>query len=527
MIVGIGNLSQFGIVRDKPGHELPMNAWSEGRNIRFDNGFAAKMLGHQQVFGDPSIAPYALLGVPGQGTFTWVYPGLEKVYAYDGTNHGNITRQTAGSDVDYTGGMNGLWTGGILGGVTVLNNGVDLPQQWLPSSLGTRLEALQNWPTTDTCEVMRPFKSYLVALNLIKNGVRYPSTLRWSHPADPGAVPSSWDITDATKDAGEYTFSQSGDWLVDSLPLRDVNIVYKEGTTYGMQFIGGIDIFRFYSIFETAGAAGPNCAIQFREGKHLVLTQGDVIVHDGVQAESILDDRMRRWLGRNINSEALRRNFVTAMRTRNEVWICICTGSNTLPDQAIVWNWRTGALGHRDLPPAAAMGIGLVTNSSNTDTWDSDALPWSADTATWGQRLYGNYDVGLLIADPVNSKIYKAEETTQFDGSSMEVVLERTGLGIPFREGQPPDISSMKFIRNVWPRIEGTAGGVVSVEVGTQMEPEGAVNWLPAQDFIIGTTKKIDVLATGRLLCYRFSSNTALEWKLHGLSLDVEFRGRF
>lgn len=526
MIYGFNGVGSLGIIRDKAPHELPPAAWSDGQNIRFVDDQVIKANGYQAVFGTPTIAPLWLFPVPGRGVYSWVYAGLDKVYVYDGTSHENITPQSAGVDVDFTGTFDTPWSGGVLGGVGILNNTVQPPQQWLPASAGTRLVDLANWPADTTCEIIRPYRQFLVALNVIKSGVRYPLTLKWSHPADPGTVPVSWDETDPTRDAGEYTFADTGDWLVDCCPLRDMNIVYKENSVWAMQYIGGVEIFRFTKLFNSFGALGPNCITEFLSGRHLVLSQGDVIVHDGQQAESIVQGKWRRWMLRNMNSDVARRNFVVTNQARQEVWICVATGDSEWPNKAIIWNFVTGAIGERDLPTVPFIAGGIINSSAAVDSWDSEAvLTWGADDASWGQSLYSQNNFGLLMADYTATMLYKMEETSTANGVAETTRIERTGIGIPLKQNLPPDFTSMKFIRNVWPRITGLNGGVVNVTVGTQMEIDGDVTWGTPQAYTIGVTKKIDVLMTGRLLAIRIESDTALDWILHGYEIDVSFRG--
>lgn len=120
-----------------------------------------------------------------------------------------------------------------------------------------------------------------------------------------------------------------------------------------------------------------------------------------------------------------------------------------------------------------------------------------------------------------------AEQGNKNDGTILTVTLERTGIGIPLKQQLPPDFTILKFFKRMWPRIEGTSGGVVICEAGVQQEIGGAVRWLPAQNFTIGTSKHIDFRGCGRLLAVRFSSSSDITWQLLGYELDVKFGGNF
>ena len=97
--------------------------------------------------------------------------------------------------------MPNSWTSTLLGGIPILNNGIDPPQQW-NLSLASRMQALDNWPGV-TCKALRGFKNFPDCAECHEIRRNYPFMVKWSHPAEPGGVPSSWAIDDPTVDAGE------------------------------------------------------------------------------------------------------------------------------------------------------------------------------------------------------------------------------------------------------------------------------------------------------------------------------------
>lgn len=526
-IVVVNDVGAVGIIKDKLPHELPLNAWSDGQNVRFTDGYVEKMLGYVQVFGTPGIAPYYLLPVIAQNKYNWMYAGLTKVYVYDGNTHTNLTRQVAGLDSDYTGSAGNRWNGVVMGSIPVLNNGVDTPQMWNLPTINVRLQELSNWPVGVRAKVMRGYKSHLLALNVTKDGTNFPQMLKWSHPADPFSVPISWDETDPTKDAGEYTFSDTGDWLVDCAKLRDMNVVYKDNSTWRMQYIGGVEIFAFSQLFGSFGVIAQDCVAEFLEGKHVVLSYGDLIVHDGQQAQSVISGKWKKWMVRNITQSAIDKCFVVTYTSKEEVWACLPMYGSTVVNFALVWNWRTGAIGQRLLPNTRFIGSGLVNADFEDNTWDSDTSTWNSDASAWGEQLFRLSENALLLSSAEQTKLFKLDLTTDENGTVQESFIERTGIGIPMKQGNPPDFTSFKFVSEIWPRLDGTVGATVNIEVGTQTEIGGSVSWQPAKPFVIGQQQKIDVLASGRLLALRVSSASSVEWRLHGYEMNVRFGGNF
>lgn len=517
MIIPVNNVGQIGVVIDKQPHELPTNAWSFAQNVRFKDGFAEKFNGHAMVFGNPTVAPYWMKPVETPTSLQWLYAGLLKVYTWDGGAHTDITR-TAGN---YGATADLGWTGDVLGGVPVINNGVDDPQMWLPASAGTKLLLLSNWPASTKCRALRAFKQYLVALDVTTGAGRFPQMVKWSHPAVAGTVPVSWDPTDTTKDAGEYNLMETTDFVLDCLPLRDVNIIYKENTTYLMQYIGGLNIFRFARIMGTGGALSRRCAVEYTAGKHAVFGDGDLFQHDGLNTQSLVASRLRRRIYNSIDSTNYQRAFVVHDQPNKEVWFCFPETGNTECNLACVWGYEDNTWGFRDLPQIAHIELGIINPGGTSDQWNLAVGTWDSDSQVWDQRQYNPAQRSILMGQPSGPALFQADTTNQFNSVDTSVVLERQGLALPLTPEGPPDMNYVKQVVRVFPRITGTVGGVVQVYVGASMIPGVAPTYLPPVPFIIGTTNHIDALVSGRLLAIKFSSSTTLDWKLSGYEFDV------
>lgn len=532
MLVPINNCGEHGLILDLPAHSLPLNAWTSGQNVRFRDGAVERALGHIGVFGTPPIAPHFLLPVTTAVSHYWIYAGATKVYVVDAASiHTNITRQVTGADVDYSASSDARWTGGVLGGIPVLANPTDPPQYW-DNAITSNLQDLpyvtgvSTWADVGlTCKALRPFRNYLIALDISSGGERFPHTVKWSHPAVPGELPTSWDVTDPTKDAGEFPLSQTNGWLLDCVPLRDTNILYKEDSIWGMQYAGGLDIFRFYQIFRELGMIAINCAIEYESGKHAVFGLGDLTAHDGQSMKSIVTNRVRRTLFNRIDTTNLKTSFVARNAKTREVWFCYPTSGSAVPNEALLWNWETGAIGFKELPQTRFAENGLVFSQDVPDTWDSDNESWDSDTTKWGDRNFSITESDLLLASEAPA-LYKVTGET-FNGDSYTSFVERTGIGVPSpHSGLPPDVSSIKFLRSIYPHIEGPDNAIVNVFVGTQKFVDGPVTWHGPYSYQINNTKKIDVRLSGVLFAVRFSTDEPIPWRLSGYELDVDRLGK-
>ena len=506
-IVSVPLAGQYGVIADSLPQELPVNAWSRAQNMRFADGYAERMGGQTNLFTTPAITPYFVTGYQTPTAKLIVHAGLTAVYTEDGTTRTNITGTAP------TGAIDDRWTGGSLNGVLVLNNGVDKP--FFYTGTGT-LATLTGWNAVWKCGSLRPFKNYLVATSITKTATVYPNMVKWSASAQPGTIPTSWDEADATKDAGEQDLAETGDSIVDTLPLGDVNVVYKDRSMYGMQYIGQPFIFRFFRLPGDFGMLGKGCVAAIPQG-HVVLCAGDVVLHNGQGPQSILNARMRRYLFSTIDGTNFRRSFVVANLRRNEVLVCYPTNGSATCNQALVWNYKDDTLGIRDLPGMTYGAPGIVRYTA-TSGWNADAGAWDADSSAWDSDPYGAVEPRVVLSGA--TELSALDVGNDFNGTAITGMLERTGMAF-----DAPDV--VKTIRAVYPRLDGNAGTAITVEVGGSMNAESPPTWSAPVTYIKGTTFKADTFATGRFLSVRFTSVGGAPWRIKSYDLDMVKRGRY
>lgn len=515
MIVRVPNCGQLGVVQDLSQHEIPINAWTDARNIRFLDGYVNQSLGYGEAYNSPTIIPHHVLPIIIAGVRYWIYASLTKIYCTTITAgaavHTNLTRQTAGNDVDYAATANS-WTSTVIGGVPIMNagNAADVPQFW-DLNTANNFAALTNWPAATYCKSLRTYKNSLVALNVTKTATNYPYMVKWSHPAVPGAVPSSWDETDATLDAGEFDLADGYDHIIDGLALGDSLIIYKEASVWRLDYTGGQSIYSARRVRGTTGAINRNCIVEI-DGYHIVLTTNDVVIHDGVQGVSILDKQARRWLFQNIDVDEVSRCFVFKNPFFNEVYICYPSVGSDYCDAAIVYNYVDKTISKRTLPNIHHANYGQVDNTL-VGAWSGDSDPWSSDLTLWdGPDFVPNYSRVMMGSNA--TKLYMLDSSSSFAGTIPDAYVERRGLSF----GVPEKIKLVKSIR---PRITGNTGDTVIVSIGSQDDPWSTPTYT-TMTHTIGSTVANNCLVAGRYISVKFSTGTAYNWRLDSYDLDIE-----
>jgi len=667
-LIAIDRVGEIGIVKETAPWQLPPNVWSDGNNVKTEEGSIKKTPGYSEVMKTCPVAPYHIiqitLGVPE----FWVVGGLSTIYAYDNTGsatlldggiNNSVTTVTVDSTAEFesvgtitigtenitytgktattfTGCARGAdsttpaihlddaavtrsskwynitrtsgaysttasenWTSTVIGGVLVMTNNFDKPQYWeltngTPLS-STKMQDLTNWPsltlldgaitstsaTTDIdvdstddfptsgtfkvdsedisytgkdattftgisraqngttgathldnapafvnvyAKSIRAFRSFLIALNIKRGGVAYPRIVKWSTESGIQGVPSSWNETTSTVDAGEFELADTKGDIQDGLQLRDTFMIYKEDATYSMSFVGTPFIFSFRQLSPTIGAIAKNCVAEF-DGGHAIFGKGNFYINDGQRLKPILPQKLKEYVFSNIDGENVEKCFVAADYGRTEILFCFTSGDSTTvtPDKAVIWNYIANTFVIRDLPGVVHMGFGNVANPESFSIWSAATATWTTAVGPWVMS-YDEKDKVLLFVDPTNTKLYRDRSGNKEDTTNMTSFVERTGITLN-EQGQP-DHTTVKRISSIWPKMSIDGSDSILIYLGTQMSTEGGISWNTPVSFNPDSQSKVSVRGTGKLYAVRFESTTDMAWELDGYTIEVNNVGK-
>ena len=661
-LINIDNVGQVGIVKEKSSWNLPPNVWSDGNNVKTEEGSIKKCPGYSEVMATCPIAPYHITQITLGNPEYWVVGGLTAIYAYDNTGssttlngdiNSSVTTVTVAStagfedvgtitideeNITYTGKTtttftgctrgadstaaashtNGDtvtraskwynitrssgaysatadegWTSTIIGGVLVMTNNFDNPQYWALTNgkpLSSQLmQDLTNWPSltllnggindsvttitvdstedfpsagtinigsekitytgvtsttftgcgrgadgtsaashsdnaevkiTTLCKSMRAFRSFLIALNITKDGVNFPRVVKWSTEAATQTLPTSWNETTSTVDAGEFELADSKGDILDGLQLRDSFMIYKEDAVYSMTFVGTPFIFSFRQLSPTIGAISKNCVAEF-DGGHAIFGKGNFYINDGQRIKPILPMKLKEYVFQSIDGQQTNKCFVTADYGRTEILFCFTADGATTdqPNKAVVWNYITNTFTIRDIPDLSHIGYGNVGNPVRATTWAATTDTWESSTGPWTMS-YDLQDKVLLFADPGNTKLYRDNSGNKEDTTFMDSYIERSGLTLN-EQGQP-DQTTVKRISAIYPKMSISSDNEINVYLGTSMSTEEGITWNAPTTFNPNTQSKVYVRGTGKLYAVKFESTTDMDWELDGYAIDVK-----
>lgn len=503
-----------GVIKDIGAPGLPQTAWTDASNIRFLDGAALQFLGHGSVYNDPAYAPQYVMPANVAGVRYWLYATAEKQFVV--TNSGGSAVHTDITHATPRAGIINQWSGTVFGGIPILNGDATKPPMFWDQDLAHKFVDLTAWPANTYCQVLRSYKNQLIALNVTKAGVHYPYMVKFSSLAVPGALPSTWNEADATQDAGEFDISDGQDPIVDGLGLKESFIVYKESSTFRLDYIGGQYVLSNKKVFGMSGLFGVGCAVEF-DSFHFAVTGSDIVVHDGYTAQSVLDKRARRFFFQDIDVTNKGLVFCFKNPFLNEIMVAYPSIGATSCDKALVYNFVDKTVSFRTLPNVTHAAYGPVDNTLGGN-WSQDEDPWSSDLTSWNGPDF-TPDTARVIMGSANTKMYMLDASASFDGALPNAYLERRGLSFD-------DDEHHKLITGIRAKISGNVGGTVLVKIGYADNPYDEPTYT-TMTHTIGTTLQCDCFVAGRYIAVWFGSGTAYQWRLDEFTVFAEQEGEY
>lgn len=508
-----GQQAPFSFNRDLSPYDMPPNMFTDVQNVRFLDRKAGSIKGHAQVLGTPSATPYWAISWTQGSDDLWIYGTLTNLYKIDGVTHSSVTR-SSGAYTTLSGTENN-WQGGVLGGVLVCNNGLDVPQSFTQG--GSQFTDLPDWPATLLCKTIVPFKNHLVALNLTDSGTALPFSLRWSDAIPEGAATNgadTWNTASTASESGQASIGGTKGHLLNAVQLGNELIIYKEDSIYSLNYVGGNFTFEIREKFKDTGLFARDAVIDLGDGRHVLMATNDVMMHNGNELRSIIDDKVKTFLFSEIDTTYYYKTFLAHNKNKNEVWICYpaTNAPSGFPNRALIWNYRDDTWTVRELPGTNFIAKGIV-NPELTNTWTASTNTWANSTLAWGATEYNPTIDSMLMCGTVDTKFYLIDYGTTFDGTSFTTIMERVGL----HAGRT---DAIKSVTRLYPRIEGT--GTVTISVGGEIDPYAGVVYADPVVFTIGQDNKVDCRVRGRYIAVKFESSADTTFRLSGYSLETE-----
>ena len=489
-------------IADVAGAELGPDAWTNLENARISRGAAVRGPGYK----------YTMAGLPGTSAYKFLFTRISQVGYWI----------AAGTTIHVHNGaqwfdISGAWLTARpweirlshLNGVPVLSAPDSAPFYW-SGDVAVPCAALPGWFAAGVTDRVVAFRAFLFALSPTIDAVRLENQVSWSDAAPPGSIPGEW-VPSPTNFAGDVNLSGSGGALVDAYPLRDALVIYAREACWQLGFTGGQYVFSSRKIFSNIGALAPKCVAEVN-GKHIVLTEGDLIMHDGAQAQSIIDYKLRGWLFNRLDLTGEALPEMTYDKRTDTVWINYPTtdGVDVL-QESLFYDVQSGEFGTAEFTPEVrGAAYGYDVEETPDQSWDSSVDPWDINQEPWEPSGQGS---AVVIAGQPGGLIHSYVAGFDQGGVPRFSSASRTGLDFnaPSRD---------KHISHVIPQIQAEGGTEFTIRIGGQETHNGLINWGPLTPYTVGVDDELPLKAHGIYIAIEIASSGANGWRVRG----VDFR---
>lgn len=536
----VRNLGGAGIVSDIHPYDLPPNALSAGVNIRFENGKITRgpvmRLVHE--YADDFAPVYCFTIPPVSGNAEEIVAVNEDGSEITSVVGATVTDLTPDPPVDL-GTVEDSYTHTFLGNVSYLNRRTAVPLQ--KQAADARFEPLTAWDEDWRCGTLRSYKDFLVALNVRKGAVEYPTMVKWSDIAGFGGPPASWDETSTTNSAGENILNEMREPIIDGLSLRDNFVIYGSSEVWLMSYIGGNFLFQFRKLYESAGVINQNCVVQI-DGLHYVFDRNDIWVHDGVTKKSIIHGLNKDYVFASLITPRIDKCFVSHDPRLNEIHFCYPSGDRLVGfvgptsgcNRAAVYNYKRETWTFYDMPNVTA---GTLSSIATGDTYET---PGEATFEEYGGNYLATDDeeqrhsifVGRLDTGQglTKNRIYGLDLLT---GGRLPKPIEYEALKPAFAERVGIDIdeqgvplNTYKAIHAIYPQLEIEGSTNVEFQFGANHLSTGQPPWSDRIEFDPREETQVDCREAGRYLAWRLHYDGIGDFGFSGLDARVTMRGK-
>lgn len=428
------------------------------------------------------------------------------------------------------------FTTNFLSNVVYVNRSDRVPWALLPGN--TAFINLANWDSTWRCSSLRAFNGCLVALNVTKGAINYPTMVKTSDFAVFGTVPGTWTAS-LTNSATENVLSDMKTPIIDGWPLRDRFIIYGQNEVWQMTTSGDSLIYDYSKLFSNYGIISQNCVAEINN-VHYVFGDNDIWMNDGYTPKSLAVGRVRDFIYNSLSKPNAYQFFVWTNFKLNEVMFCYVStdpycafpvdGNGNAPgcNRAAVYNYAYDTWTFYDLPYIVGGGLGpMYTNSGTGVTWAGmGSSEWSTVSGVWNASTdpVSIYNIALGAGNftiPTNGYVQMQSSGSMADASHLyafEKIDSNVGLGQVLNVVNAP-----VYLENIQMDMDEIAPELRGYKVVTTMYPEGRVSDITnPMNFWYGSSDYSGQQATyGNVMTFDGQSNYKLDFNSPGRFISL------
>ena len=219
-----------------------------------------------------------------------------------------------------------------------------------------------------------------------------------------------------------------------------------------LDYTGDALVWRRRTLSQNAGLISRDALVEVR-GRHYYISNEDIIVFDGNQAQSLLHNRLRKRFAGSLNEDARNTAFAVHNKTMQEIWFCVAEAGFDKPNVAYVYNYLDNTWSLRDLSTERVFSHALYGNQpTEVKSWDQWVGDWEGERTTWASANRQPFDGALIGASGDN--VYNID-TQNPEEEGLMTFIERQAMPIVGHE----DVTT---VTRIYPQVEGNTPDTIS-----------------------------------------------------------------
>ena len=498
-----------GHIQDIDPAEIADQFYTRAHNVHTRKGFASRINGRRIAYpvllGQLPTDPYHLLNISLNTLNWWIVFGADDIFGVQGTSFSDIS---LAGQLAVTNPYE--WNTTILNTIPVANNGSNAPMYWdgFPSS---HFLPLPGWPVGTVCKYIVAFRYHLFALNIDGAFGTFENQVLHSDAAEPGTLPASWTAA-PDNEAGDFTLSDTPGPCICGVTLNNQLLIYKQTSMFAVEYAGQQpdNIFSQRTISRSFGAMGPHCVVDLGN-RHFVVGNDDIVLSDGINFQSIADNRIKRTLANTVDETFVKNTFVVRDINQRETWVCVPEAGNQFCTVAHIWDERRDTWVTRDLNFARHGAIGYVTDADASEAWDADTQVWDEDLSTWNEANIGAI-TRMVLAEP---NVMQVEDTN--DPVLRVADIQKVDLAFD-------DDGQHKLIQRVWIRGTGSGFPFLQFRLGARNTTDESITW---QTFVDIESEGTPVEISGRYISITIRSTDDQPATVDKITFEGRYNGAY
>lgn len=465
------NKVDVGLVTNLPSNQV---IWMDGRNISFKPGEVSKTLGKTLITTIDNVPIRAMFPFKGYDNVWRVIACTDtQIYSYTNnfTQKQNITPVVPPSST-----ATDTWIFGIIGGVSIISNGINPPWKW--SNFAAAITPISGIP--QICKSFAVINNRLVTGDIVENGYTFPARIRWSDIIKPEGVGWTRDLklSSGMKDCVSPHTSKDGIDRINAITNIGNKLVgFTERNIWYGNHVEFPEIYSFMPLDQNIGLSARKAFVKTPYG--LFFQGGDDFyrITDGMPVS--IGFKIRNACFPLLNMSKINTSFCYYKTSKKEVVFAVPLGTATTPDTAFIYQIET-------------------------DSWTIHDVDYTCHTQYFTDTEILSYDA----VGNIQGQILKLGDGYNNNGQPIDSWIQIGAIAFQDLKGNSlEDIN--KIIYEIWPGMKSQESvNEIMIQVGVADNLHENIKWSPASAYTIGVSRNANFRTMGKWVYLKFYSDT-------------------